>query len=251
MLAFRFTSHHDPHLATRWCVTFVFLRNGSFVMSAKVLHMVGYAIDQHHLRTDYPINLFFAKSGGASAIWCFDSDRFSNLVYITSDFRWRRFGVYALHVLLTLVYTIRRCIRRCFIIFGYHIIPVHCFCYWAMWPHGYSLDSEVILLCNAITFWDISTLVSHLYAPFVSENEGKSGYKKLGHYPSVFQLVCCVQRRRTSVLARIQLVPQSEMWQPTIGQCQESIATVMGYVHTQPMPVISHFYSSFFPPGRS
>ena len=106
MLAFPFTSHHNPHLTTGWCVTFVFLCNGWFVVSAKVFHMAGCAIDQHCLRTDHPINLSFVKSDAASAVWWFDPDRFPNLVYITSDF-WRRwFGVYALHMLLILVYAI-------------------------------------------------------------------------------------------------------------------------------------------------
>ena len=124
MLAFRFTSHHDPHLSTRWCVIFVFLRNGWFVASVKVFYMAGCAIDQHCLRTDYPINLSFAKSGGASAVWWFDPDRFPNLVCITSDFWWRWFGVYALHTLLILVYTICCCTRWCFAIFGCRIATV-------------------------------------------------------------------------------------------------------------------------------
>ena len=54
MLASRLTSHHDPHLATGQCITFVFLHNGRFVASAKVFHMTGCAIDQHCLRTDHP-----------------------------------------------------------------------------------------------------------------------------------------------------------------------------------------------------
>ena len=167
MLAFWLTSHHDPHLATRRCVTFVFLCNGWFITSAKVFHMAGCAIDQHCLRTDHPINLSFAKSGGALAVRWFDSDRFPNLVCITSDFRQRRFGVYTLHALLILVYAIWWYTRWCFVIFECRIIPVHSFCYQATWPRGYSLDSIVTPLCDAVTFWDISTLVSHLYAPFI------------------------------------------------------------------------------------
>ena len=60
------TSHHDPHFATRWCVTFVFLHNGWFVVPVKVFHIAGCAIDQHCLRTDHPTNLSFAKFGSAT-----------------------------------------------------------------------------------------------------------------------------------------------------------------------------------------
>ena len=68
MLAFWFTRPHDPHLATAQCVTFVFLHNGWFIVPAKVFHVAGYAIDQHCMRTDYPINLSFEKSAGVSAL---------------------------------------------------------------------------------------------------------------------------------------------------------------------------------------
>ena len=54
------------------------------------------------------------------------------------------------------------------------------FCCLATQPHDYSLDSTVTPLRDAITFWDISTPVSHSYAPY------------LGHYLSIFQLVHCV-----------------------------------------------------------
>ena len=85
MLAFRFTSHHDPHLAARQCVTFVFLHNSWFIASAKVFYMALCAIDQDCLRFGHPINLSFVKSGGASAFRWFDPDKFLNFVYITSD----------------------------------------------------------------------------------------------------------------------------------------------------------------------
>ena len=161
-----------PHLATGWGVTFVFLQNGWFITPVKVLHMAGCAIDQHCLWNDHSINLSFAKSCVASAVRWFDPDRFPNMVYITSDFRRRQFGVYAFHSLLILVYTICWHARRCFVIFGCHIIPVHGLHYRVMWPRGYSLDSVVTLLCSAITVWDISTSVSYSYASFVCENKG-------------------------------------------------------------------------------
>ena len=152
---------------TRWCVTCVFLLNSWFVASVKVFHTAGCAIDQHCPRTDLPINPYFTKSGGASAVWWFDQDRFPNLVCISSDFSQRQFGIYALHTQPIQVYTIGWCTRWCFVIFGCHIIPVHGFRYQAMQPCGYCLDNAVTPLCNAVTFRDISTPVLHLYVPFV------------------------------------------------------------------------------------
>ena len=171
MLVFQFISHHDPRLVTGRCVTFVFLRNSWFIASAKVFHMAGCAIDQHCLRTDHPINLSVVKSGGASAVQWFEPDGFPSLVYVTSVFWRRRFGVYTLHALLILVYAICWRARRCFVIFGCRIIPVHGFRYLATQPRSYSLDSAVTPLCNAVTFWNISTPLSHSYAPFVCESE--------------------------------------------------------------------------------
>ena len=60
------------------------------------------------------------------------------------------------------------------------IIPVHDFHHQAAPPHCYSLDSAVTLLCNAVTFWDISTLVLHLYTSFVFESEEIWTIKSLG-----------------------------------------------------------------------
>ena len=155
MLAFWFTSHHDPHFATGWCVTLVFLHNGWFVTSAQVFCMVGGAIDQYCLRTDHPI-----KSGGASVVWWFDPDKLPNLGCITSDFMRRQFRVSALQVLLILVYVI------CWHVDGVSL-SLGVVLYWATWPRGNSLDSVVTLRHYAITFRDVSTLVSHLYAPFI------------------------------------------------------------------------------------
>ena len=119
------------------------------------------AINQHCLRTDYPINLSFAKSGGASAVRWYDQDRFPNLVCIISDCRRRRFGVNALHALFILVYANCWRARRCFVIFGCRVILVHGFRYRATQPRSYSLDSTVTPLRDAVTFWHISTLVLH------------------------------------------------------------------------------------------
>ena len=137
------------------------------------------AIDQHCLRTDHLINLSFAKSGDASAVQWLDPDRFPNLVYVTSDFRRRRFGVYAFHALLILVYAICWPARWRFIIFGCRIIP-HSFHYRATWPCGYSLDSAVTLLHIAVTFQYISTQVSYSYAPFICESKETLATKSWG-----------------------------------------------------------------------
>ena len=122
-------------------------------------HMAECAIDQHCLRTDHPINLFFAKSGGALAVQWLDPDRFPNVVYVTSDFRRRWFRVYAFHALLILVYAIRWHARWRFIIFGCRIIPVYRLHYQATQPHGYCPNSAMTPLRNVIIFWDIGTAV--------------------------------------------------------------------------------------------
>ena len=101
-------------------------------------------------------------------------------LYITSDFRQRRFGVYAYHPLLILVYAIRWHTRWCFVIFGCCIIPVHSFRCWATRPCGYSLGSAVILLRDTITFWDRSTSVSHSYALFVCWSKESLATKSWG-----------------------------------------------------------------------
>ena len=106
----------------------------------------------------------------------------------------RRFGVYAFHVLLILVYAICWCARRCFVIFGCRIIPVHGFRYRAMWLCSCSLDSAVTPLYDAVTFWDISTQVSH------SSVQAKKVWLQKAGALSVFQLARHVQRRPTSVL---------------------------------------------------
>ena len=191
MLAFQFISYH---LTTRQLVTFVFLRNSCFIASVKFFQIAGCAIDQHCLRTDHPINLSFVKSDGPSAVPWFDPDRFPNLVYVTCLQVETVCGLHSSCVAHTGICHLLARARQCFIIFERHIIPVHGFRCQATWPHSYSLDSAVTPFCNAITFWDISTLVSHLYAIYFNN-------KKLAHYLSVFQLARCIQRRCILVLA--------------------------------------------------
>ena len=210
--------------------------------------MVGCAIDQHCLRTNHPINLSFTKSGGALAVqWC-DPDRFPNLVYITSDFRWKQFGVYALHALLIQLYAICWHARRCFVIFRCRIIPVHGFRYRATRPRSYSLDNAVKPLRDAVTFWVISTPVLHSYAPFVCESEATKSWNIICQYfnwRAAFKEDGLQFSHDDRRILTCQLAPHSETCRPAIDQRQESIATGMGYVHCEPIPVF--FPLLFFP----
>ena len=163
MLALWFTSHHDPPSRYRT------MSLSSFSITADWSCLRRYFA--WWLRTDHPINSSFAKSGGALVVRWFEKGMFPNLVYITSGFRRKRFGVYALKVLLIPIYAIRWHARWRFVIFGCRIIPIHGSRYRAMRPCSYSLDSAVVRLCNAVTFWYISTPVSYLYVQFVCESE--------------------------------------------------------------------------------
>ena len=165
------------------------------------------------------------------------------------------FGVYAFHALLILVYAICWRARWHFVIFGCCIIPLHGLHYQAMQTWGYSLDSVVTLLCNAVTFWDISTLVSYLYAPFISESEESLAIKSWG---IIRQYFSTPHLKKTDFSSHMMAdASRCVSWHPTvkyqaaIGQLQESIATVMGYVHTKPIPVVSLFDFSLFPPSRT
>ena len=102
---------------------------------------------------------------------------------------------------------------------------------------GYSLDSVVTPLRNAVTFWDISAPVSHLYAPFVCESEESLTTKSWGIIHQYFSWPTMFKDGRLFLHdgwhnLNCQLAPHSETCRPAIGQRQESIATVMGYVHT-------------------
>ena len=129
-----------PHLVTEWCVTFVFLCNSQFVAPAKVFHMAGCAIDQHHLRTD-PYQPVLCKIWwwiSSLVVWPRQVPQLG-IRFLTSG--GDGLGVYALHAQLILVYAICWRARQCFVIFECHIMPVHGFHYRATRPHCYSLDS--------------------------------------------------------------------------------------------------------------
>ena len=126
-----------------------------------------------------------------------------------------------------------------------------------MQPRCYSLDSAVTLLCHAITLWDITTSVSYSYAPFVCESEKSLATKIWGIICQYFSWCTAFKEDGPQFLhddrciLAGQLAPYSEICRSTIGQHRETIATVMVYVHTKPIPVVSHFNSSLFLPGGS
>ena len=97
----------------------------------------------------------------------------------------------------------------------------------------------------------------HSYAPFICENKEILTTKSWGLIRQYFSWCTTFKKDRLQYshdgqrILMCQLAPHSKTCQPAISQRQESIATVMGYVHTRSMPVVSHFYSSLFPPGQS
>ena len=139
------------------------------------------------------------------------------------------------------------------------------FCYlWVLhytstWPPLSSNTTSCMVtpLCNDITFWDISTPVSYSYASFICESKDSLTTKSWDIICQYFSWHAAFKEDGLQFshdgqrILTCQLAPHSEMCWPGINQCQESIATVMGYVHTKPIPVVSHFNSSLFLPGRS
>ena len=195
------------------------------------------------------ISLSFAKSGGASAVRWFDPDRFPNLVYITSDFRRRESGVYALHALLILVYAIRWHARQCFVIFGCHIIPVLLSSNTTLRLFSWQCD-DIALRCHYLLEHKHSGIA--FVCPIHLLKWGKFGYKRLGFCPLLLILSISISAgtpcsKKTDFSSRtVADTSWCARWCHTVKRVgPQSIVTIIGYVHAKLIPVVSHFYFPF------